>query len=45
MAKLEIKNWKGYKVGDLFSATRGISFKMQGLLLRDTIMELLDIIR
>lgn len=31
MAKLEIKNWKGYKVGDLFSATRGISFKMQGL--------------
>lgn len=31
MAKLEIKNWKSYKVGDLFSATRGISFKMQGL--------------
>lgn len=23
MAKLEIKNWKSYKVGDLFSATRG----------------------
>ena len=31
MAKLEIKNWKSYKVGDLFSATRGVSFKIQGL--------------
>lgn len=31
MNKIETKNWKKYKVGDLFSATRGISFKMQGL--------------
>ena len=31
MNKIKTKNWKKYKVGDLFSATRGISFKMQGL--------------